>query len=176
MGLLNIPTIENATKEVKEIFNEIQDALGMLPNGVKSWAANPDLLRRQWEDIKEVLSRSPEEQKMHAMLRYLTSDENNCTYCVGFNGGMLMNYFDVSQEQLEALQDDPSSAPLDEKNKAMLVFAMKSVKDADSVSANDIQNLKNLNISEAEIFEVVHAASHMTVVNTLFKTFKVEQD
>jgi len=53
---------------------------------------------------------------------------------------------------------------------------MKAIKDADSVSANDIELLNELGISEEEMFNIVLAASHMFVVNTLFKTFKVEQD
>ena len=53
---------------------------------------------------------------------------------------------------------------------------MKSIKDADSVDANDIATLSNLGASEQDMFDIVHAASHMLVVNTLFKTFKVQQD
>jgi len=176
MSLLNIPTLENATGEVKEIFEEIQAAFGMIPNGISVWSANPALLRLQWDSIKIRLSKDQENQKLHAIIRYLASDENECTYCVGFNGGMLMNYYDVSQEQLIEIQSSPASAPLDEKNKALLIFAMKSIKDSDAVSVKDIQLLKDLGITEEEIFEIVHAASHMTVINTLFKTFKVQQD
>jgi len=176
MSLLNIPTTENATGEVKEIYNEIEAAFGMVPNGISAWSANPALLRNQWESIKIRLSKDQENQTLHAIIRYLASDENNCTYCVGFNGGMLMNYYGVTQEQLLEMQKNPSSAPLGEKNLALLLFAMKSIKSADDVNAEDIEHLKSLDVSEEEIFEIVHAASHMTVVNTLFKTFKVQQD
>ena len=176
MSLLSIPTVEDSTGEVKEIFDEIQAAFGMVPNGIRSWSASPALLRNQWESIKVRLSKDQENQKLHAMIRYLASDEHGCTYCVGFNGGMLMNFYGVTQDQLVELQKNPASASLDEKNKALLLFAMQSIKDADSITAEEIALLKDLGISEEEIFETVHAASHMFVVNTLFKTFKVQQD
>ena len=176
MSLLKLPTVENATGEVKEIFEEIQSAFGMVPNGVKQWSASPRALKMQWDNIKLRLSKDKEDQKLHTIIRYLVSDESNCKYCTGFNGGMLINMFGVSQDELVALQNDYTTAPLDEKNKALLLLAMKSIKDADSVDANDIKTLSKLGISEEEMFDIVHAAAHMLVVNTLFKTFKVEQD
>ena len=47
MSLLNIATIENATGEVKEIYSEIEEAFGMVSNGIHSWSTNPALLRNQ---------------------------------------------------------------------------------------------------------------------------------
>ena len=176
MSLLHIPAEEEATEDVKKIFAEIESMIGRVPNGLKLWSVSPRALRAQWAGMKSILSRPKEEQKLYAMIRYLASEENGCTYCIGLNGGMLINYYGVTQDELIAMQKDPASAPLEEKNKALLLFAMKAIKDADSVSANDIDTLTRLGISEEEMFNIVLAASHMFVVNTLFKTFKVEQD
>ena len=176
MSLLTLPTVDNATGEVKDIFDEIQASFGMVPNGISVWSASPKALRDQWKHIKETMSKDQESQKLHTIIRYLVSDESECTYCVGFNGGMLMNMYGVSQEELVAMKDDPSSAPLDEKNKALLVFAIKAIKHADGVTSEDIDLMKHLGITETEMFDIVHTAAHMLVVNTLFKTFKVQQD
>ena len=176
MSLLHIPAEEEATEDVKKIFAEIESMIGRVPNGLKLWSVSPRALRAQWAGMKSILSRPKAEQKLYAIIRYLASEENGCTYCIGLNGGMLINYYGVTQDELIAMQKDPASAPLDEKNKALLLFAMKAIKDADSISANDIDTLTRLGISEEEMFNIVLAASHMFVVNTLFKTFKVEQD
>ena len=176
MSLLHIPPVEEATGEVKEIFDEIVNVRGSVPNGLKLWSVSPRALKAQWAGIKSILSRPKEEQKLYTIIRYLASDENGCTYCLGLNGSMLINYYGMTQDELIAIQKAPSNAPLDKKNKALLIFAMKAIKDADSVSANDIELLKKLEISEKEMFDIVLAASHMFVVNTLFKTFKVQQD
>jgi uncharacterized peroxidase-related enzyme len=176
MSLLSIPTVDNATGEIKEIFDEIQGAFGMVPNGIRLWSASPEALKGQWANIKNRMSKDQEDQKLHTIIRYLVSGEGGCKYCVGFNGGMLMNMYGVTQDELIAMNDTPSSAPLNEKNKALLVFAMKAIKDADSITADDIALPKTLGVTEAELFDIVHAASYMLVVNTLFKTFKVQQD
>jgi len=176
MSLLYIPSVEEATDDVKEIFTEIESMMGRVPNGLKLWSVSPRALKAQWAGIKSIMSRPKEEQKLYTIIRYLASDENGCTYCIGLNGSMLINYYGVTQDELIAMQKAPSNAPLDKKNKALLIFAMKAIKDADAVSANDIELLRKLDISDKEMFDIVLAASHMYVVNTLFKTFKVEQD
>jgi len=176
MSLLHIPPVEEASDDVKKIFAEIESTMGRIPNGLKLWSISPRALKAQWAGIKSIMSRPQDEQKLYAMIRYLASDENGCTYCIGLNGSMLINYYGVTQDELIAMQKATSNAPLDKKNKALLIFAMKAIKNSDSVSANDIELLSKLGISEKEMFNIVLAASHMYVVNTLFKTFKVEQD
>jgi uncharacterized peroxidase-related enzyme len=176
MSLLKLPTEENVNDEVKEIFDEMKRTIGIVPNGMKLWSVNPRALKAQWSGMKSILSKNKEDQKLYTIIRYLASNENNCTYCIGLNGSMLINFYGMTEDALVAMQKDPSLAPLDKKNRALLVFAMKSIKDADSVNADDIETLKQLGISEMEMFNIVLAASHMFVVNTLFKTFKVEPD
>jgi len=176
MSLLSIPTVENATGEVKEIFDEIQVMFGSVPNGIRLWSASPEALRGQWQHIKHRMSKDQENQKLHTIIRYLVSSEGQCNYCVGFNAAMLMNYYGVTQDELIAMNNKPSTAPLDEKNKALLIFAMKAIKHPDGSTAEDIDLMKRLGITETEMFDIVQAASHMLVVNTLFKTFKVQQD
>jgi alkylhydroperoxidase family enzyme len=176
MSLLHIPPIEKTSVDVKKIFAEMESMLGSVPNGMKLWSVSPRALKAQWAGMKSILLRPQEEQKLFTIIRYLASNENECSYSIGLNGALLMNYYGVTQDKLATMKKDPSTAPLDKKNKALLIFAMKAIKDADSVSAKDIESLTKLDISEEEMFNIVLAASHMFVVNTLFKTFKVEQD
>jgi len=176
MSLLTIPTMQSAQGEVKEIFDEIEKMFGRVPNGIRQWSVSPNALKKQWESIKLRLSEDVQTQKLHTIVRYLVSGENECEYCIGFNGAMLMNMFGMSLDKLERLRKDPSSAPLDEKNKALLLFALQATKTPDEVNADHISGLKSIGISETQMFDIVHAASHMYVVNTLFRTFKVEQD
>ena len=176
MSLLNTPSIKNATDEVEDIYNEIESIFGFVPNGIQLWSANPKALKSQWKHIKESLNQDQKKQKLHTIIRYLVSAESNCSYCVGFNGGILINMYNITQEELIAISQNPSTAPLENKNKALLLFAMKSIKDANSITKEEIESLKNFGISEIELFDIVHFASHMLVVNTLFKTFNVQQD
>ena len=176
MSLLKLPTQENATGEVKEIFLEVEALFSMVPNGLRLWSANPKALRLQWNHIKEVMSKDEDTQKLHALIRYLVSNKNGCEYCIGLNKGMLINFYAMKEEQINEIESDLNRAPLNEKNKALLSFAMKSVRNPESVNSEDLAQLKLLNISEIEMFDIAHAAAHMLVINTLFETFNVEAD
>ena len=57
-------------------------------------------MKFQWESIKEVFSQDEDTQKMHTLIRYLVSEKNHCEYCVGMNGGILMNMFGMSEEEI----------------------------------------------------------------------------
>jgi len=176
MSLLNIATVENATGEVKKVYDEIHNMFGMVPNGIRTFSANPKALKEQWNGIKDILSKDRDEQILHAIIRYIMSNKNDCEYCIGFNASMLMNHYGITQDELNATQKDPHNAPLNEKHSALLLFAIKSIENPHAINSNDIENLKKLGASEMDIFDVVHAASHMFLVNTLFDTFKVEKD
>ena len=174
MSLLKVATIEEAEGEVKEIFQEIEATFGMLPEGISLWSLNPKALKFQWESIKEVFSKDEDTQKMHTIIRYLVSEKNHCEYCVGLNGGMLMNMFGMSEEELKALGNDLASANLTPKNQALLELAMSAIVEPKAVSSDKLQELREMGISEEEMFNVVLSASQMLVVNTLFDTFDVE--
>ena len=176
MSLLNEATLKNATGEVKVIFDEVLEKRGMVPNGLRLWSVSPKALKAQWANVKTMFTKSYEEQKLLTIIRYLAANKNDSKYCIGLAGKMLIKNFDFTEESLLSMLEAPSTAPLDKKHKALLIFAMKSISDADDINERDINLLKELGISEMEMFDIVRTASHMFVVNTLFKTFKVEAD
>jgi alkylhydroperoxidase/carboxymuconolactone decarboxylase family protein YurZ len=176
MSLLNEATLKNATGEVKAIFDEVLEKRGTIPNGLRLWSVSPDALKMQWANIKKMFTKSPEEQKLLTIIRYLAANKNDSKYCIGLAGKMLIDNFGFTQKSLLSMLEAPSIAPLDKKHKALLIFAMKSISNADDINQNDIILLKEIGITEMEMFDIVRTASHMFVVNTLFKTFKVVAD
>ena len=176
MSLLNDATLENATGEVKAIFDEVLEKRGMVPNGLRLWSVSPEALKAQWGNIKTMFTKSYEEQKLLTIIRYLAANKNDSKYCIGLAGKMLIKNFEFTEESLLTMLNSPSTAPLDKKHKALLIFAMKSINDSDDINQSDITLLKKIGITEMEMFDIVRTASHMFVVNTLFKTFKVEAD
>ena len=86
---------------------------------------------------------------------------------------MLINMFGMSEKELKALGNDLKSANLIPKTQALLELAMSSIVDPKAVSNDKLQELREMGISEEEIFNVVLSSSQMLVVNTLFDTFDV---
>jgi len=176
MSLLKTVAVNEADGKVKEIYDEIQNTFGQIPNGIQLWSMDPKALEDQWSHIKETLSMDKDTQKLHTILRFLTAKDVDCKYCVGFNAGMLINMFGMNMDELEGMKKSPLQAPLNEKNKELLVFTLKALKNAHEVNSRDIEKLEKLGLNQMEIFDTVRRASHMLVVTTLFDTFKVEKD
>jgi len=70
------------------------------------------------------------------------------------------NFF--SPEQVEALVDDYHAADLDAADEAIVAFAEQVVLHADEVTAADIATLRGHGLDDAEIFDIVLAATART--------------
>ncbi len=89
---------------------------------------------------------------------------------------LLINMFGQSPEQVAATKQDPNQAPLEEKEKAMLLFVLKSVKTPTEVTEQDVQALRALGWEEGDILDATaHGARHVAI-DILFNTFKIEKD
>ena len=174
MSLLQVTKVQEAQGEVKEIFNEVEKVFGVVTEGLSLWALNPEALKFQWNSIKEQMDNDMDTQKMYTLIRYIISEKNHCEYCIGLNGGMLINMYGMSEEELKEVADNLSVAKLTPKNEKLLAFALRSINEPQSIKQQDIDELRSLGLNDKEIFHLVLTASMMLVVNTLFHTFDVE--
>ncbi len=171
---MQVTKVQEAQGEVKEIFNEVEKAFGAVTEGLSLWALNPEALKFQWNSIKEQMDNDVDTQKMYTLIRYIISEKNHCEYCIGLNGGMLINMYGMSEEELKEVANNLSVAKLTPKNEKLLAFALRSINEPQSIKQQDIDELHILGLNDKEIFNLVLTASIMLVVNTLFDTFDVE--
>jgi alkylhydroperoxidase family enzyme len=173
MSLLNAVEENVATGVVKEVYDEVKTMFGSVPEGLKLWSLNPETLQHHWEEIKKNLAKDVETQKFDTILRYLVSEIEGCEFCVGFNAGLLLNMFGMTQDELATMTKEPKMAPLGEKQTALLLFALKVVRQSKEVNVEDIEHLKAFDITEKEIFDVAYLATNLLVSDMLLNAFKV---
>ena len=87
-----------------------------------------------------------------------------------------MQHHGMSQEDIARVKQTPEAAPLDEKEKALLHFVMKGVRDSNSIAAQDIEALKLLGCSEREIFDAMAHGAWQVAGDIMLNAFKVEHD
>lgn len=172
--LIHYTSVEQAKDDVKVVYDEIKAAFGIVPEPIKGLSLNPVILRNTWEMYKIMGSNKHFSPKTTTMMRYLVAEANHCKYCVGFNKGMLLNIFKLSEDEINALQQDPSSAKLEDKQKAMLLFMLKSTSHPSEVNQKDIDALKKLGWSETDIMEGVKQATEMVATSLFIDTFKIQ--
>ena len=175
-SLLSFTAEKDATGLVKEVYDEIKAKWGFVPVVIQQYSLNPKLLKAQWDLYSTLGENKNFDPKMQAMARMLISEKHDCDYCVGLNKGMLLNMFKVPMDELTALSKDPSTAKLDAKSKAMLLFMFKSANTPHDITATDIAKLKKLAWSEKDIFEGVKSAANMVAGAIVIDALKIQKD
>ena len=176
MPLINTFTPENAEGQVKEIYNQITNAFGSVPNALQIYSSSPALLARQWQNISYYMQHPALGFNLLAMMRMLISESTHCEYCVGFNEALLINMGGLSHEQVAATKNNAQNAPLPDKDKAMLLFVLKATKDASAVNSTDIATLKTHGWNDGDILDGLAHGAYMLAGDTIFNALKIEKD
>ena len=159
---------------VNGILGNIEKHLGFVPDGLRLYSISPPLLETFVGNISYFnMGGTQLPPKLTAMIRYQVSWEAGCSYCIDLNEGFLSN-LGVDLDDVRASRNKPEAAPLSDKEKSLLMLAIKSVDTPDSISQADINDLKNLGWKEREIFDAVAQAANNRAFNNILKTFNVE--
>lgn len=175
MSLIRVIEKEDATGQVAAIYENMVNAIGFVPNAFKIYSTSDHLLETQVGNLGYFMRHKTLGGKLLALVRLLVSVQEHCTYCVGVNTGILMQY-GILPEMAEAIKADPSKAPLDEKEMAMLLFVLKVVKDSNAVDQADVDRLKALGWSDSDILEGAWHGASQVAADKIFNAFKIESD
>lgn len=176
MALLKFVSENEAQGEIKDIYETIAQAFGMVPNALKLQSISPELLKRAIADINYYWQHPRLSLALLSTIRLLVSKAHSCQYCVGFNTNLLINKAGFTMEQVEQTKANPNNAPLDEKDKAMLNFVLKATTNSLSIAQQDIDQLKTMGWSEQDIFEALHLGARNVAIDILFNSLHLEAD
>jgi uncharacterized peroxidase-related enzyme len=141
---------DEATGEVAEIYEGMQEQFGYLPNLVRVFSLRPEVYRA-WLQLNGAV-------KAHDLRRYelatlAAARRLRSSYCALQHGKVLAQQF-LSFEDVPGLPEG-----LDEADRAVMELAEQVVDDATSVTQADVDRLRALGLSDAEIVDVVLAAA-----------------
>jgi alkylhydroperoxidase family enzyme len=176
MSLITTVDPQQAEGSVARIYNEVQEMFGYVPNGLKLDSVDPERMEHHWGGILATLNHPTLSQTFFTCARYLISEAERCEYCIGINAGMLINMHGVAPEVVSGMVEDPTLAPLDEKEKALLLFLLRMTEDSNSSSPKDMEALKGVGCSEREIYDAVSSAAQMAAGDMVLNVFKVQPD
>lgn len=171
-----IQTIEptNATGELAKIYEMITAMRGSVGNNAKLFSVSPELLRQQLEFIKFYVNHPTLSMPLLAAIRIMVSSGEECQFCIDYNTGMLINMAGWTFDQVAAMRKDPKSANLPEREIAMLLLAIKAIRNAHGVTANDLDTLREMGWRDGDILDAINHATRMLATDIIFNTFKIE--
>ena len=175
MSLLNLIEKDDATGRVAEIYETMIKNMGFIPNAFKVYSPSEFVLDKQFANLGHYMRHKTLGGKLLAFIRLLVSEQEQCAYCVGMNSGILLQY-GVLPEMLAGIKQDPSAAPLEEKDLAMLLFVLNVVKNSNGIVQDDVDKLRNLGWSDTDILEAAYHGASQIGADKIFNAFKIESD
>jgi uncharacterized peroxidase-related enzyme len=173
--MARVQTEAASTKEVEQVFREIEGAFGMVPNLFKTYAHHPPLLEANWNKVKAVMMQGSLSGKLKQTIAVLVSKDNACQYCVAAHRGALKS-IGVSDEEIRQIEDNIEKADFTAKEKALIDFARKANREPLKISNRDFQVLQKTGASDAEIVEALGVMEVFTSFNKFLDSLQVAID
>ncbi|HXG91429.1 MAG TPA: carboxymuconolactone decarboxylase family protein [Blastocatellia bacterium] len=105
--MATIPLIseQQATGQVKEIFDDVKHTLGLpfVPNLFKAMANYPAYLEASWHRFKVIMGPGKLDRKTKEILAFAVSAVSNCEYCINAHAAGLKQMGVSTEELIEVL-------------------------------------------------------------------------
>lgn len=178
MALVPIVEYEALTNDdARRVYDEIRGELGfgMVPNLFKSMASNPAFLQANWQHFRGIVLRGSLPRTLKEMIGIAISQANNSEYAlrVHLHG---LSALGISEEVLRLLVQDFESCPLPAREKAAIAFGLLAGTQPQSLTAEHYQQLRNLRLTDEEVFELVATANLFVGVNQYTDAIQLEID
>ncbi len=171
MFILNHVEPEDAIGKVAEAYAFFPPGM-KLPEPLLMMSASPDLVNL-WTNhiIRYFRNHERLDMGLLAAIRYLLSCENKYDSCINFNAALLQQAGGMSAAELAEMKANPEKAPLEESQKAMLLFVLKAVKTPEKVTKADVEKLHQLGWRDQDIFDASFIGAFMGAISILGKAF-----
>jgi uncharacterized peroxidase-related enzyme len=93
------------------------------------------------------------------------SDRNGCAYCQTSHGAIAAHHLNGDEETVRQVKQDPQSAPVSDKLKALLLIAGKVQRSGKSVLSEDIELARDRGATDQEIHDTVLIAAAFCMYN-----------
>lgn len=173
-----IEAIERDTEnpEVKAVFDDIEQAFGMVPNLFKTAAHFPPLMEANWNKVKAVMMGGTLSRKSKEAIAVLVSSDNSCDYCVGAHTAILSMIGSSEEEISHIMAGDFSKAGIDEKEAALIALAREANKNPNDIAKDTFETLRAKGATSAEIVETLGVMETYTAFNKFLDTLQVAID
>lgn len=167
---------EAAQGDLKRVYEELERKRGKVSNILQVHSLRPNAMRGHLDLYMDLMfAPGGLSRRQREMIAVVVSRENRCDYCVAHHVEALARY-GGGRALLDAIASDddlPGVAPAD---RALMAYAGKLTRAPASVSADDIQGLREVGIAEADILLANLIVAYFNFVNRIALGLGVASD
>ena len=170
---IEAPDESTVEGDVAEWYRRQRDSWGYLPNYAAAFASRPDVAEA-WNGLNGAIRRNMDRRR-YELATIAAAAAYRSTYCMAAHCKFLRD--DCGDETtMRAVAADPTGASLDASDQAVVDFATKVARDASSISADDVQRLRDLGLGDADVVDVVLAAAARGFFTKVLDALGVQAD
>jgi hypothetical protein len=173
MALLKTVSPQEAEGDVKEAYSFFEQGGIPIPKPLEMSSVSPGLIKIQKQVLDYFMNHPTLGFALLSLIRYLVAKQYSYQFCTAFNHNFLKMQ-GMEDEDIEKLESQPETAPIEDKDKAMLLFVLKAIKSPDNVSSEDVEALHQLGWTDSDIFDAVYHGSGMIAPSYMMKAFKMD--
>lgn len=175
ISLLKTVKPEEANDLVKDVYKGFSEKMGKVPNVIQFHTASQKVYGYLMGMFNDFSMHPTIDPVLQAYLRVIISHREGGEYCVEFQSFLLQAY-GVSNEEIKLVLEDPENVRIDEKQKQLLLFALRLIEGSPGNTSEDLHKLHNLGWSDREIYEMCFLGGVQKGMIPLVKGFEVEHD
>ena len=145
-----------ATGALADYYRQQRNAWGFLPNYAAAFSTRPDVAQA-WNTLNATV-RGGMDRRRFELATIAASRALRSTYCTAAHSKFLRDVCGDEATMLSIAQE-PSGAALSPQDHAVYEFAAKVAADAASIEQTDVDRLRAVGLSDADIADVVFAAA-----------------
>jgi uncharacterized peroxidase-related enzyme len=170
MSTFNVPTREQVSENNQAIFDNLEKALGFVPNLYATYAYSDTALENYLNFSNAKTSLSAKEREV---VNLAVSEVNQCLYCLSAHTAIgKMNGF--SDEQILELR--LGKASFDNKLDALARLAKNISENRGATDREVLENYFNAGYSKGSLIDVISLVGDKTISNYIHKTTQIPVD
>lgn len=151
--------------DVRALFDKCMDKIGFVPNVFAAYATKPRRLNNFRAMFNELMLAPSGLSKLEReMVAVVVSSANHCYYCLVAHG-QAVRHLSGDPELGEMMVMNYRVAHLDARQRAMLDYAWKLTLTPWEIVDADRQKLKDVGLSEDDIFDLTEVAAFFNFTN-----------
>jgi uncharacterized peroxidase-related enzyme len=170
---IEVPEESTVGVDVADWYQRQRDSWGYLPNYALAFATRPDVAQA-WNTLNNAV-RGHMDRRRFELATIAAARAYRSTYCMAAHSKFLRDACD-DESTMRTVAADPSGANLDATDRAVMDFATQVAQDASSITAADVQRLRDHGLGDPEIVDVVLAAAARAFFTKVLDALGVQAD
>lgn len=177
MARIDVIQPEDATGELKEIYDDLIQSRGKLAEVHKIQSLNPKSIVNHMDLYMTIMfGKSPLKRSYREMMAVVVSMRNGCSYCQQHHREAVLHYW-KDQEKVDLLCRDYSRLDLTEQEMILCIYADKLTSDPAGAGQEDYTRpLKNAGWDDRAVLDATLVVSYFNFVNRIVMGLDVQPE